>query len=138
MVSVGKKEVAMINEFKGNCIRIYIAANELTDKRVTITLPDGYSYESIHILYLTNITELSPYFTIINNSSYHFPPVRSHSPSTLNLLVGNLSEKAEIRILIEKFGQIPDPNYHDKAFEPILVTGEDGNEYNVIPSDQFK
>mgnify|MGYP001095926717 CR=1 FL=1 len=26
----------------------------------------------------------------------------------------------------------------DKAFEPILVTGEDGNEYNVIPSDQFK
>lgn len=26
----------------------------------------------------------------------------------------------------------------DKAFEPILVTGDDGNEYNVIPSDQFK
>lgn len=23
-------------------------------------------------------------------------------------------------------------------FEPILVTGDDGNEYNVIPSDQFK
>lgn len=26
----------------------------------------------------------------------------------------------------------------DSAFEPILVTGEDGKEYNVIPSDQFK
>lgn len=24
------------------------------------------------------------------------------------------------------------------ANEPILVTGDDGNEYNVIPSDQFK
>lgn len=25
-----------------------------------------------------------------------------------------------------------------KAFKPILVTGSDGKEYNVIPSDQFK
>lgn len=25
-----------------------------------------------------------------------------------------------------------------RAFEPILVTGDDGNEYKVIPSDQFK
>lgn len=33
---------------------------------------------------------------------------------------------------------IPDPHYFDKAFEPILVTGDDGNEYNVIPSDRFK
>ena len=128
----------MINEFKGNCIRIYINANELTKRRVLITLPDGYSYETIHILYLQNISELVPYFSIPNNSVYHFPPVRSHSPSTFNLLVGNLSVNAEIRILIEKFGQIPDAHYFDKAFEPILVTGEDGNEYKVIPSDQFK
>lgn len=26
----------------------------------------------------------------------------------------------------------------DSAFNPILVTGDDGKEYNVIPSDQFK
>lgn len=26
----------------------------------------------------------------------------------------------------------------ENNFEPILVTGDDGNEYNVIPSDQFK
>lgn len=26
----------------------------------------------------------------------------------------------------------------DAAFKPILVTDDDGNEYNVIPSDQFK
>lgn len=31
-----------------------------------------------------------------------------------------------------------DANYFNKAFEPILVTGDDGNTYNVIPSDQFK
>lgn len=24
------------------------------------------------------------------------------------------------------------------AFKPILVTADDGNKYNVIPSDQFK
>lgn len=40
--------------------------------------------------------------------------------------------------IIEKFGQIPDPHYFDKAFDPILVTGEDGKEYKCIPSDQFK
>lgn len=32
----------------------------------------------------------------------------------------------------------PDNHYFDKAFDPILVTGDDGNEYNVIHSDQFK
>lgn len=128
----------MINVFKGNCIRIYINAGELTEKRVLITLPDGYSYENIQILYLTNISELAPYFLISALRSYHMPPVNSHSPSTLNLLIQDLSKPAEIRILIEKFGQIPDPHYFDTAFEPILVTGDDGNEYNVIPSTQFK
>ena len=137
MVLVGKKGVAMHNEFRGNCIRIAIDANEFPKRKVPITLPDGYSYETIHIVYLHNIIEIVPYFTITNNT-YHIPPVRSHSPSTFNLLVGNPAEPAEIRILIEKFGQIPDAHYFDKAFDPILVTGEDGNEYNVIPSDQFK
>lgn len=128
----------MNTEIRGNCIRIFIEANELTNRRVPITLPDGYSYESIHIVYLNNINELVPFFLIINNHTYHVPPVRSHSPSTLNLLVGDVSKSAEIRILIEKFGQIPDAHYFDKAFPPILVTGDDGNEYNVIPSEQFK
>lgn len=128
----------MLNEFRGNYIRIYIAANEFTTKRVPITLPDGYSYENIHILYLNNISELVPYFSIMNNSSYHIPPVRSHSPSTFNLLLNDLSVNAEVRILIEKFGQIPDAHYFDNIFKPILVTGDDGNKYNVIPSDQFK
>lgn len=128
----------MINEFKGNCIRIYINANELTTPRVPITLPDGYSFESIHILYIDNISELFPYFSVVNNTVYHIPPVRSHSPATFNLAVRDIKKAAEIRILIEKFGQIPDAHYFDKVFEPILVKGDDGNEYNVIPSDQFK
>nr|DAR76077.1 MAG TPA: hypothetical protein [Caudoviricetes sp.] len=124
--------------FGGNCIRITIEPNELTSKRVPITLPEGYSYESIKITYLNNISELVPYFLIIANTSYHIPPVRSHSPSTFNLLVGDLSKRAEIRILIEKFGQIPDAHYFDNPFTPILVHGDDGNEYNVIPSTPFK
>lgn len=44
----------------------------------------------------------------------------------------------EIKFNIEKFGQIPDPHYFDNAFKPILVTGDDGNQHYVIPSDQFK
>lgn len=128
----------MTTGIKGNCISISFDANELTDQRVFITLPDGYSYESIHILNLINISEIAPYFVITNNNSYHIPPVRSHSPSTFGILVDDLSKRANIRVLIEKFGQIPDPHYFDKAFEPILVTGNDGNEYYAIPSDQFK
>lgn len=128
----------MITEIRGACVRLFFAANELKNKRVAIKLPTGYSYESIRILYLSNITELVPYFLITAATTYHIPPVRSHSPSTFNLLVNDLSAIAEIRILIEKFGQIPDEHYFDNAFEPILVTGDDGNEYKVIPSDQFK
>lgn len=38
---------------------------------------------------------------------------------------------------INYYGNIVDIKF-DKAFEPILVVGDDGKEYNVIPSDQFK
>lgn len=138
MVLVGKRGVAMNNEFRGNCIRIYIDPNEFPDRRVPITLPAGYSYETIKITYLRNIIELVPYFTINNNMSYRMPPVRSHSPSTFSLLVNDPKSSAELRVLIKKFGQIPDVHYFDKAFEPVSVTGDDGNKYNVIPSDQFK
>lgn len=123
MALVGKKGVAMRNVCKGNCIRISIDPNEFPDKRVPITLPDGYSYENIRILYLHNITELSPYFRINNNTAYHIPPVRSHSPSTFSLLLSDPTLDAEIRILIEKFGQIPDIHYFDKEFEPIFNPG---------------
>lgn len=29
-------------------------------------------------------------------------------------------------------------NYFNGAFEPILVTGKDGDKYKAIPSDQYK
>ena len=128
----------MIIDFHGNCVRIHIEANELADGRVPITLPDGYSYEDIRIISVDNVNEIAPYLNISNNVSYHIPPVNAHSPSTIDLYVPNISQVAEVRFIIEKFGQIPDPDYFNNVFEPISVTGDDGNKYNVIPSDQFK
>lgn len=55
-----------------------------------------------------------------------------------NIYIHDVTAAASLRLLITKFGQIPDTRYFLTAFEPILVTGDDGNEYNVIPSDQFK
>lgn len=127
----------MTTTISANTIRITIAAKEFTDNRVHITLPDGYSYETIHITYTDNIGEIGLYVSA-GYGVYNFPPVRSHSPSTFNLFIQDISKRAEIRMVIEKFGQIPDIHYFDKAFEPILVTDDDGNEYNVIPSNQFK
>lgn len=75
-----------------------------------ITLADGYSFEDIVII---------------------------RNPNTITPLFDNTKEQ-RFSFLIRKFGQIPDPNYFSKAFDPILVVGDDGNEYNVIPSDQFK
>ena len=74
---------------------------------------------------------------MINNTYYTFPPVNSHSPNIIPLRPQSKGE-VFITINIEKFGQIPDQHYFDTAFKPILVTGDDGNKYNVISSDQFK
>lgn len=116
----------MITNINGNNIRISIKANELTN-RVHITLPDGYSYETIHFTVIENIGEIANLLSV-GYDLYNFPP------STFDLFVQDLSKRAELRIVIEKFGQIPDDHY----FEPILVTGDDGNKHNVIPSEQFK
>ena len=67
-----------------------------------------------------------------------FPPVNSKSPCILHPIIGDPSKRAELKIIIEKFGQMPDPHYFDRAFTPILVRGNDENTYNIIPSDQFK
>lgn len=130
----------MTVEVKGNYIRVFVPAKEITSptRRATAILPDGYSYERIHIIYLSNIAEIMPYFLVTLDSVFRIPPVRSHSPSTFTVLVRDVTADAEIRIVIEKFGQIPDAHYFDRKFEPILVTGDDGEKHNVIPSDQFK
>lgn len=125
-------------KYSGNFIRIYFEANELTQTHNTIQLQDGYTYERLHINGAYNVKELVPYMSIVTGDTFTFPVVNSKSPSTISIYVPDITKEAEIRITIEKFGQIPDIHYFDTAFEPILVTGDDGKEYNVIPSDQFK
>lgn len=119
----------------GNNIRITLDA---ADNNIIYTLPDGYSYETILVNAFLNINYFNPICKAVVGVTYHFPPVRSKSPITLKFLKTNASEPASIVITIVKFGQIPDSHYFDKAFEPILVTGDDGNKYKVIPSNQFK
>lgn len=115
---------------QGNFITITITANE--GQPAAIQLPDGYSFEKIRIVALNNISYLIPYMQIITTG------VNSKSPCYVQPVIGDISKDSEIKFCIEKFGQIPDTHYFDTAFEPILVTGDDGKEYNVIPSDQFK
>ena len=120
--------------YKGNTVLIEIDENE---QLPLITLPDGYSYERIHVTEAANIFTLYT-MTNIANSVFTFPAVNSKSPCTISLSRFDTTKKTRLRFSIEKFGQIPDPHYFDNTFDPILVTGNDGNEYKVIPSDQFK
>lgn len=125
-------------QYSGNFIRIIFEANELSKEHTTIQLKDGYTYERLHINLADNVKELVPYMSISTGDTITFPVVNSKSPSTIDIFVPDITKKAEIRITIEKFGQIPDIHYFDNPFKPILVKGDDGKEYNVIPSDQFK
>lgn len=120
---------------KGNNIRITLSEAE---NNIVYTMPDGYSYETFLLTGFLNINYINPLCKANQGVTYHFPPVMSKSPTTLTLLKNDASATASAIITIVKFGQIPDSHYFDKAFEPVLVTGDDGNEYNVIPSDQFK
>lgn len=103
-----------------------------------ITLIDGYSIEEMYIVNNTGIYGLYLGIPItLTTEKLYFPPVNSRNPNTIAPFFDNTKEQ-RLSFLITKFGQIPDVHYFDKAFEPILVTGDDGKEYNVIPSDQFK
>ena len=124
--------------YNGPFIYISIEANDLSERHLKLPLAYGYSYERIFIHQLRNITELYPNQTVHEGDRITFPPVNCKSPSDLFLSIGDITKYAEIRLSIEKFGQIPDRNYFSGRFSPILVTGEDGNAYKVIPSDQFK
>ena len=121
----------------GPFILISIDANSQT-REVKINLPNGYSYERIFINRVTNIAALFTNIDIHTGDRITFPVVNSKSPSKLHLFIADLSKPAEIRLTIEKFGQIPDDHYFDKAFDPIEIKGNDGNGYLIIPSDQFK
>jgi hypothetical protein len=121
--------------YKGNVVIIHYDAGETP---TPIRLADGYSFDTIAIIGAANLTEIYRGITFVLGMPMRFPPVNSKSPCTLYPVVSDNTKSAYVRILIMKFGQIPDTHYFDKAFEPILVVGDDGNEYNVIPSDQFK
>lgn len=118
-------------------ITIKLEANESTSNDYVYILPIGYTINTIYISSLTNITAINR-VAIQRNTRLVFPVVNSKSPSYITLYISDITKAAEIRFTIEKFGQIPDSSYFDSTFKPILVKGDDGKEYNVIPSDQFK
>lgn len=123
-------------QYQGNFVSVLIKANE--GNPPVIRLAEGYTYEKIHILVAANVGYLIPYMQISNNQKLDFPCIDSKSPCIIQPVLNNVAAKGELKFLIEKFGKIPDPHYFDKAFDPIVVTGDDDNEYNIIPSDQFK
>ncbi len=120
--------------YQGNTVLIEFEANEPLS---VVTLPAGYSYETIHVTEVTNLFAIYQ-ITQIANAVFTFPVVNAKSPCTISVSRIDSTKIARLRFSIEKFGQIPDIHYFDKAFAPILVVGDDGKEYNVIPSDQFK
>lgn len=127
----------MTNIVNGCNITLKLAADESTSNDYVYILPRGYTINTIYITSLSNIEAMNGAL-IQRNTRLVFPVVNSKSPSYITLYITDLTKAAEIRFTIEKFGQIPDDRYFDSAFNPILVTGDDGKKYNVIPSDQFK
>lgn len=127
----------MTIQYCGNLVDIKFDTTDSSG--AAITLIDGYSIEEMTIIYNSGIYGLVLGAPINKTAPVHlrFPPVHSKNPNVIHPLFDNTKEQ-RFTFIITKFGQIPDPNYFDKAFEPILVVGDDGKEYNVIPSDQFK
>lgn len=127
----------MTSLINGCNITVKMEANESTSNDYVYILPSGYTINTIYITYLTNIEAINR-AVVQRNSRLVFPVVNSKSPSYITLYISDITKAAEIRFTIEKFGQIPDASYFDNPFKPIVVTGDDGKKYNVIPSDQFK
>lgn len=126
----------MTINYYGNIVDIKFDVNDTSG--TTITLIDGYSIEEMTIINNTGIYGLTFGAPITHTTeNLRFPPVHSKNPNVIAPLFDN-TKTQRFTFIITKFGQIPDPNYFKKAFEPIPVTGSDGKEYNVIPSDQFK
>lgn len=126
----------MTINYYGNIVDIKFDVKDISG--AAITLSAGYSIEEMTIITNTGIYGLMFGAPItLTSVNLRFPPVHSKNPNVIAPLFDNTKEQ-RFSFIITKFGQIPDPNYFKKAFEPILVTGSDGKEYNVIPSDQFK
>jgi hypothetical protein len=126
----------MTIKYYGNVVDMQFDTNDSSGKY--IALIDGYSIEEMTIIKNTGIYG-SHLGVPINTTTEKlcFPPVHSKNPNVIQPLFDN-TKNQRFTFIITKFGQIPDPHYFDKAFEPILIVGDDGRKYNVIPSDQFK
>ena len=127
----------MISRINGPNIVLLFEANELTEKDYIYKLPIGYSINIIHITNINNVQAINRAY-VKENYRLVFPAVNSKSPSTITINIPDITKAAELRFTIEKFGQIPDETYFTREFKPILVTGDDGKTYPVIPSEQFK
>lgn len=127
----------MTINYYGNIVDIKFDTTDSSG--AAITLIDGYSIEEMTIIHNSGIYGLFFGAPISETETVNlrFPPVQSKNPNVIHPLFDN-TKSQRFTFIITKFGQIPDPHYFDKAFEPILVVGDDGKEYNVIPSDQFK
>lgn len=126
----------MTENILGNIINLSWGANELSSNIFNYTLPDGYSFQEIIVIAALNVGSIE-YFLPARNS-YNFPVVSGNSPCSFRFQIDDITKSSNVKILITKFGQKPYTKYFEGAFEPILVTGKDGEEYNMIPSDQFK
>lgn len=124
----------------GNIIVFFYAAGEGTDNRYPYHLPDGYSLHDFSI----KGTNGGVWFPGSNpqlpeaGQDGIIPIVDGKSPCFFDWYVNDPSKAAYIVLTIHKFGGEPWIDYWQKAFEPIVVKKQDGTEYNIIPSDQFK
>ena len=91
----------MQDMIKGNNIRITLSG---TENNIVYTMPDGYSYETFLLTGFQNINYINPLCKAVAGVTYHFPPVRSKSPTTLTLLKNDAAAEASVIITIVKFG----------------------------------
>lgn len=127
----------MTETIYGNVIRLNFDANE-TIGDVNYRLPDGYSYKKILLTISDNISRILNSVSAPTNVELDFPVVNGMSPCTFNINIADKTKRASLSIVITQFGQKPSTDYFKGTFDPILVTGKDGEEYKMIPSDQFK
>lgn len=99
---------------QGNFITVDIPRND--GQPGPIQLPDGYSVEKIRIIVTGNISYLFPNMQIYKNDVITFPPINSKSPCIIQPVVTDTKVYGELKFIVEKFGQIPDPNYFKKSF----------------------
>lgn len=127
----------MTEKIFGNLISLNFRPDELTSPSYVYRLPEGYSVYQMKIISLTNAIIINIDISL-KPDTYVFPIVNGKSPSTINIQITDIKKPTYVRLSIKSLGGIPYEDYFKEAFKPILVTGEDGKEYKVIPSEQFK